>query len=52
MTKTEIAFSAAIISIIYRAVTLMQLYIMSFPLALSVKLAIIQNWTGTLSSFF
>lgn len=51
MTKTEIAFSAAIISIIYLAVTLMQLYILSFPLALSVKLASIQNWTGTLSSF-
>lgn len=51
MTKTEIAFSAAIISIINLAVTLMQLYILSFPLALSAKLASIQNWTGTLSSF-
>lgn len=51
MSKTEIAVSAAIISAVYLTVTLAQLYIPNFPLALSAKLAIIQNWTGTLSSF-
>lgn len=51
MTKAEIAVSAAIISIIYLVVALAQLYISSFPLSLSVKLASIQNWTGTLASF-
>lgn len=51
MTKAEIAVSAAIISTVYLAVTLAQLYSSNFPLALSLKLASFQNWTGTLSSF-
>lgn len=51
MTKTEIAVSATITSVIYLAVALAQLYISSFPGALSVKLASFQNWTGTLLSF-
>ena len=51
MTKAEIGVSAAIASVIYLALALAQLYIPNFPLSLSVNLAMIQNWTGTLSSF-
>lgn len=51
MTKAEIGVSAAITSTVYLVVVLAQLYIPSFPLSLSIKLAMIQNWTGTLSSF-
>lgn len=51
MTKTEITVSAAIISVIYFSIVVAQLYIPNFPIALSVKLAIFQKWTGTLSSF-
>lgn len=51
MTKAEITVSAAIISLIYFAVTLAQLYIPDFPIALSANLAMFQNWTGNLSSF-
>ena len=51
MTKAEVGVSAAISSAVYLVVALAQLYIPSFPLSLSVKLAMIQNWTGTLSSF-
>ena len=51
MTKAELAVSAAILSAIYLALTLMQLYLPNFPLSLSFKLATIQNWPGTLSSF-
>lgn len=50
MTKAEIGVSAAIASALYLAIELAQLYIPSFPLSLSVKLAMVQNWTGTLSS--
>ena len=50
MTKAEIGVSAAIASAVYLVVVLAQLYIPSFPLSLSLKLAMIQNWTGTLSS--
>ena len=50
MTKAEIGVSAAIASAVYLVVVLAQSYIPSFPLSLSLKLAIIQNWTGTLSS--
>lgn len=50
MTKAEIAVSAAIISSIYLAVTLAQLYMPGFPIALSAKLASVQNWTAILSS--
>ena len=50
MTKCEIAVSAAIISVIYLAVTLAQLYVPGFPLSVSVKLAVFQNWTGSLAS--
>ena len=51
MTRTEIAVSAASISLLHLAVVLAQLYIPSFPLALSIRLASFQNWTGTLASF-
>ena len=39
MTRTEIAVSAASISVLYLAIVLAQLYIPNFPLALSIKLA-------------
>lgn len=52
MTRTEIAVSAASISFLYLAVVLAQLYVPSFPLALSIRLASFQNWTGILGSFF
>lgn len=51
MSKAEIAASSAITSGIYLLIVLAQLYIPSFPLSLSVTLAYIQNWTGTVSSF-
>lgn len=51
MSKGEIAVSAAIASGIYLLMVLVQLYIPGFPFAVSVKLAYIQNWTGTASSF-
>ena len=51
MTRTEIAVSAASISVLYLAVVLAQLYISNFPLTLSIRLASFQNWTGILSSF-
>lgn len=51
MTKAEIIISAAIASALYLAIALAQLYISGFPLSLGVKLAKIQNWTGTLASF-
>jgi len=52
MTITEIAVSSAIISVIYFTVTLAQLYAPGFPLELSIKLAVFQNWTGAAASFF
>lgn len=51
MTKAEVAVSAGIASGIYLLIVLAQLYIPIFPLSLSITLAYIQNWTGTLSSF-
>ena len=51
MSKAEIAVSSAITSGIYLLIALAQLYILNFPLSLSVTLAYIQNWTGTVSSF-
>ena len=51
MTKAEVAVSAGIASGIYLLIVLAQLYILNFPLSLSITLAYIQNWTGTLSSF-
>lgn len=51
MTKAEVAVSAGIASGIYLLIALAQLYILNFPLSLSVTLAYIQNWTGALSSF-
>ena len=51
MTRTELALSAAIASGIYLFIVVCQLRIPSFPLKLSVVLAYVQNWTGTLSSF-
>ena len=52
MTKTEIAVSSAIISLVFLAITLAQLYAPGFPLELSIKLAVFQNWTGAAASFF
>ena len=51
MTKKEIAVSSGIASGIYLLIVLAQLLIPNFPIALSVTLAYIQNWTGTLLSF-
>ena len=51
MTRSEIAISAAIASGIYLLMALAQLCVPNFPLFLSIRLAYIQNWTGTLSSF-
>ena len=51
MSKAEIAVSAAIASGIFLLIVLAQLYIPSFPISLSIRLAYIQNWTGTVSSF-
>ena len=51
MTKTELAISAGIASGIYLLIVLAQLCIPNFPLSLSITLAYIQNWTGTLSAF-
>lgn len=50
MTKKEIALSAAIISGIYLILVLLQLYLPSFPLGVSVILAQFQDWTGTVSN--
>lgn len=44
MTRKEIAISAAIISVIYLTIVLAQLLVEGFPLAVSMKLAIFQNW--------
>ena len=51
MTKAEVVLSAGIASVFYLLIVLAQLYIPNFPLSLSITLAYIQNWTGTLSSF-
>lgn len=51
MSKAEVTVSAGIASGIYLLIVLAQLYISNFPLSMSVTLAYIQNWTGTLSSF-
>ena len=51
MSKAEIAVSSAIASGIFLLIVLAQLYIPSFPISLSIRLAYIQNWTGTVSSF-
>lgn len=51
MEKAELAVSSAIASGIYLLLVLAQLHVPNFPLSLSVTLAYIQNWTGTLASF-
>ena len=51
MSKAEIRISAGIAAGIYLIMVLAQLYIPNFPPSLSMPLAYIQNWTGTLSSF-
>jgi hypothetical protein len=51
MSKAEIRISAGITAGIYLIMVLAQLYIPNFPPSLSMPLAYIQNWTGTLSSF-
>ena len=51
MSKAEIAVSSAIASGIFLLIVLAQLYIPSVPISLSIRLAYIQNWTGTVSSF-
>ena len=50
MSKAEIAASSAITSVIYLLIALAQLYILNFPLSLSVILAYIQNWISIVSS--
>ena len=50
MTKVEVVVSAGIASGIYLLIVLAQLYVPNFPISLSISLACIQNWTGTLSS--
>lgn len=50
MTRAEIAVSAAVITSIYLAVILAQLYVPNFPLSLSILLARFQNWTAFVSS--
>ena len=50
MTRAEIAVSAAIISAIYLALTLMQLYLPNFPASINIKLATLQNWKSILGS--
>lgn len=51
MTKAEVVLSAGIASGFYLLIIMAQLHILNFPLSLSITLAYIQNWTGTLSSF-
>ncbi len=51
MSKAEIGVSAGIAAGIYLLIVLAQLYISDFPLSLSMTLAYIQDWTGTLASF-
>ncbi len=51
MTKKEVAASAGIASAFYLLAVLCQLLIPAFPLKLSVLLAYVQNWTGSLSAF-
>ena len=50
MTKAEIGVSAAIASAVYLVVVLAQLYIPSFPLSLSLKMAMIQNWNLSIAA--
>ena len=50
MTKAEICASAAITSAVYLAIVLAQMHIPDFPQSLSMKLAMIQNLTGNISS--
>ena len=52
MSKAEIGISAGIAAGIYLLIVLVQLYIPSFPISLSVSLAHFQTWTGTAASFF
>lgn len=50
MTKAEIAVSAAIISVIYLSVVLLQLLWIGFPVQLSLKLSYFQAFTSFLAS--
>ena len=50
MSNAEIAVSSAITSGIYLLIALAQLYIPSFPISLSIRLAYIQNWISIVSS--
>ena len=52
MTKAEIAVSAGIASAIFLIICLAQLYLPGFPITLSFRLAIIQNWISTIASLF
>lgn len=51
MTKAEIAVSSAILSTIYLALSLIEIYLPGFPASLGAKLATFQNWSGILASF-
>lgn len=50
-SKREIFYSACITSAFYLALTICQMLIDGFPISVSANLAMIQNWTGTASSF-
>ena len=50
MTKAEIAVSAALMSLIYLAAVLAQLYVPDFPLSLSLTLAKFQSYPSPISS--
>ena len=52
MTKAEIAVSAGIASAMFLAIALTQLYWPGFPITLSFRLAIVQNWVSTMASLF
>ena len=52
MTKAEIAVSAGIASVMFLAIALTQLYWPGFPITLSFRLAIVQNWVSTMASLF
>ena len=49
MTKAEIACSAAILSAIYLVISLLQLFLADFSLALSIRLVPFQHWSTSLS---
>ncbi len=51
MSRAELAVSSGILSAIYFAILLVQLYCPGLPISFGVFLAPFQNWTGTVSSW-